>query len=709
MATKRESLFINRELSWLEFNRRILEQAQDSKTPLLERLRFQAIVSSNLDEFFMVRVGGLQMLANSASHATDPTGMTPAAQLDAIAVRTRTMVDDQYRCYLDELEPLLASTGIVRVPAAKLSGEQRAHALRVFEREIYPVLSPLAAGSTHDLPMLANRALHLGVRLRADPKSPDRPRCAVIPLSKAISRIVTLPSDGGYQFLFVEDLIAMCVDRFFPPETVLETVPFRITRNADLSVREDMAGDLLVEMEQVLQARKRGDCVRLEVAHGASGFMLTFLQKAFRVPKNFVFQLRGPIDLTALSILADMRGHGDLRYEPWPPQPSPALPAGRSIFSILANRDVLLYHPFQSFEPVLRLVNEAADDPDVIAIKQILYRTSRTSPIIAALARAAQKGKHVTALVELKARFDEARNIEWADELQDAGVQVVYGVKELKTHAKMLLVVRREPAGLRRYVHMGTGNYNESTAQLYCDASLLTSDDDIGADATMFFNAITGNSQPGQFRKIDMAPFTARERVVELIEGETERKRQGQRAFIKAKMNSLADPDVIRALYAASKAGVKIHLNVRGICCLRPGVPGLSENIAVTSIVDRFLEHARILHVCNGGKERVFMSTADWMPRNFDKRIEIVVPVDDAECRRHLIEILDTCLKDTAQAWRLRADGRYDRLAAASKRRVFRSQEAFYRQARDEVKLARQLRRTALEPYRPLVRKPQTR
>lgn len=700
MASGSARRFINRELSWLEFNQRILEQAQDESVPLLERLKFLTIVSSNLDEFFMVRVGGLQTLAARRSHKADPAGMTPQQQLTAIAERTARMAADQYACYTEHIEPALEEAGIQRKRAAELSLQQRDHVRVIFEQELYPLLSPFAVPSSADMPLLLNRALHLCVRLKPAEHS-KKPRYAVVPIPKRLSRLVTLPSEGGYQFMLVEDLVYTMLPHLFPGLSIAECVPFRITRNADMAVREDLAGDLLAEMTEVLEERKRSGCVRLEIDQSASAGLLSFLQKSLRVPKNTIYRVNGPIDFTGISQLSDLRGHRQLHYEPWSPEQSPEIARDKKIFDTLSVNSLLLFHPYESFDPVLRLLDEAADDPDVIAIKQILYRTSRNSPIIAALIRAAEKGKYVTALVELKARFDEARNIEWAQELQEAGVQVVYGVKGLKTHAKLLMVIRREPEGLKRYTHFGTGNYNEVTARLYSDISYLTNDTDLATDATMFFNAITGYSQPQRFRKIDMAPLTLRKSIIELINNEIERKKQGQKAYIRAKMNSLADPEIIKALYAASKAGVPVQLNIRGICCLRPGVEGQSDHITVVSIVDRLLEHARILQFCNGGKDQVYISTADWMPRNLDRRVELLVPVEDTQGKKKLQSILETCFKDTTNSWMLLQDGSYERRNAGRRKKGFRAQEAFHAEALKRTRQAAALQRTKFEVHRP--------
>lgn len=698
IADDRLPQYLNRELSWLEFNQRVLDEARDSTNPLLERLKFLAITGSNLDEFFMVRVGGLQLLAARKQQRRDPSGMTPQEQLEAIGQRTRRMIAEQYRCLLEELDPGLAAQGLLRQTPAGISHRQREAVERVFESEIFPVLSPIAVREPGELPLLINKTLNVCVRLLPVSEESE-PRFAVIPLGRSLTRFVTLPADRGYEYLLVEDVVAMLVERFFPGEAIAETAPFRITRNADIAVREDLAADLLESMKGILDARRLGDCVRLELSDRATPQTQQFLGRLFGADESEIYPAPGPLDLSAFMSLTDLAGFDQLKDEPWQPQPSPDVDPTVSMFQTLAQKDVLLCHPYQSFDPVVRLVEEAADDPDVLAIKQTLYRTSRNSPIVAALARAAQKGKYVTALVELKARFDEARNIEWAERLEQAGVQVLYGVKGLKTHAKICLIVRREPHGVQRYIHFGTGNYNETTARVYSDISFLTSNEELGADATTFFNAITGYSQPRRMLKLEMAPLGLRDYLLELIQSETERKRRGQKAAIDAKINALVDPAIIDALYAASQAGVTVRLNVRGICCLRPGVPGLSENIDVVSIVDRFLEHSRIIRFHHGGDDLTFISSADWMPRNLDGRVELLTPVENPPLRDRLIGILETYFKDTVKARRLLPDGSYEP-AGKGKRKKLRSQEALYREAQAAVKQAAQSRRTTFEPHR---------
>jgi polyphosphate kinase len=694
---KKEARFLNRELSWLEFNQRVLDEACATETPLLERLKFLAITGSNLDEFFMVRVGGLQILQEAGSTTRDPAGMTPTQQLLAIETRVSRMMADQYACF-EEIEAGLTEKGIHRVLPGQMNDRQRSAVEQVFLNEIFPILTPIAVTGRDDFPRLVNHTLNICVRLAAVEDSNASGRFAVIPFGRLGRRFLTLHSASGYAYSLVEDAVADFIGHFFPGETVEECVPFRMTLNADIAFRDDTASDLLADMENYLEARKTGDCVRLEISDGAGPAIRDFLQEALQANSETI-TLPGPIGLTDFMELTGLSGFEELKIPPWPPQASPEIDPTVKMFDVIAERDILLCHPFDSFDPVVRLVEEAAVDPDVLAIKQTLYRTSRTSPIVKALGEAAKQGKYVTVIVELKARFDEARNITWAKWLEQCGVQVIYGVKGLKTHAKICLIVRREPDGIRRYMHFGTGNYNEATARLYSDISLLTCNDELGADAISFLHAVTGYSQPQEFRKLQAAPIGLRERILEMIEAETKRRQQGQKAHIAAKVNSLVDPQVIESLYAASNAGVTIKLNVRGICCLRPGVPGLSENIEVISIVDRFLEHARIFYFYHGGDERVFISSADWMQRNLDRRIELLVPVDAAATRRRLISILDTYFRDNVKARRLLADGSYELPVPDGTERI-RSQEVLFIEAREAVRQAALAQRTTFEPHR---------
>lgn len=694
MSDNNPARFLNRELSWVEFNQRVLNQALDQSLPLLERLKFLAITGSNLDEFFMVRVGGLRLLVEQGLGGLDPAGMTPSEQLHAVIKRVHQMVRDQYSCFVD-IDKRLAEAGIRRLTPAELNARQADAIEQQFDSEVFSVLSPAAIRADAPFPLLANQMLHLAVQLAPAGDDPQ-PRFAVIPLGKALPRILWL---GGAAYILLEEVVLKCLGRFFPGETVVGGAVFRITRNADFTLRDDLAFDLVSGMEGILSARKHGACVRLEVASNIGAELLAFLKKSLQVRDEDVFPADGPLDLAGFFPLAETQGFDALRYEPWAPLRSPQIEPNANLFETIARGDILLYHPYESFDPVVQLIEAAAVDPSVLAIKQILYRTSRKSPIVAALARAAQRGKYVTAIVELKARFDEARNIEWAHNLEEAGVQVIYGVKGLKTHAKLCVIVRRESHGvIQRYVHFATGNYNEITSKLYSDAGLLTCNDELGSDAVMFFNAISGYSQPQRYRKIEAAPTGLRTKLLEMIEAETQYKKDGQEAFIDAKFNSLVDPEMINALYAASKEGVKIRLSIRGVCCLRPGVPGLSENITVTSIVDRFLEHARILHFHHGGDDRVFISSADWMPRNLDRRIELLVPVEEPALRDRLIKILGRNFEDNVKALKLMPDGRYDRVAS-KRRKPRRCQQELYDDVREVVRAAEEARQTVFEPH----------
>jgi polyphosphate kinase len=692
------SRYLNRELSWLEFNQGVLDEAHDPSVPVLERLKFLAISASNLDEFFMVRVGGLKLVEHQENMPADPAGMTVGEQLDAIATRVHSMTGDQYRCFLEELEPQLAQAGARRLSASDLNDRQKQVVDQFFNDEVASVLTPMAVDQGIEFPLLPHQMLHVAVRLSPS-EGEARSRFAIIPLGRSLGRFVTLPSDRGYCYILLEDVVAAEAQHFFPGEGVVHCAPFRITRNADITVRDDLVHDLLSEIEEVLDERKLGNCVRLEIAAQADAETVAFLRQALGVDEGEIYPLPGPLDLAGFMRLSDLQGFDNLKYEPWPPRISPDVDLGAGMFNVLARRDILLLHPYDSFEPVVRLLEEAAEDPDVLAIKQTLYRTSRNSPIVAALERAAERGKYVTAVIELRARFDEARNIEWARNLERAGVQVIYGVKGLKTHAKICIIVRREPYGIVRYVHFGTGNYNEITARLYSDVSLMTANEEFGSDAIAFFNAITGFSQPQRFRKIDAAPLGLRERIIEMIDAETDRQNHGQKARIIAKLNSLVDPEIIEALYRASNAGVEVKLNIRGVCCLRPGVPKLSEHISVVSIIDRFLEHSRILYFHHGGDRRVFISSADWMPRNLDRRVELLVPVEDHALKERLLLTLKTYFKDDVKSRRLLPDGGYKRLTPSTKRPPLRAQEVLYRRVCDAALMAEQSQRTVFEPH----------
>lgn len=697
--------FFNRELSWLAFNQRVLEEAKSPQNSLLERLNFLSITASNLDEFFMVRVGGLQLIRKAGRRQTDAAGLTPKMQLDAIQKRVRQMINEQYTCYKNELEPALSKGGIQRVAPEALNGEQEQVLARLFAEEIYPVITPVALRDESSCPAFQNLNLYMLVRLASETGDQEN-RYAVLPLGQPFGRFIVLPSENGHAFILIEDVIKKHLSRWFTGLTVLECTVFRVTRNADIAMREDEASDLLAGMESVLEERRWSDCVRIEMESSASRAAQQFLCTLLEAEPSDVFRIDGPLNLKDFMPLCRIEGFGGLKGKNWLPQLSPKIDRHLPMFDQIAEKNILLYHPYESFDPVIRLIEEAAKDPSVLAIKQVLYRTSSDSPIITALTEAAAAGKSVTALVELKARFDEARNINWAQRLEQAGVQVVYGVQGLKTHAKVCLIVRREPQGIVRYVHYGTGNYNDTTAKIYSDVSFMSRDDDLGADASAFFNAVCGYSQPTGLSKVFMAPLQIRDRLVELIDGEIERSRQGHKALILLKMNSLVDEALIEKLYEASRAGVRIRLNVRGICCLRPGVRGLSKNITVTSIVGRYLEHARIFYFYRGGDEKVFISSADWMPRNLDRRVELMIPVEDRSSSRRLIEIIKTHCDDTVKSWTLLSDGTYVCTASLpGKKKPVNSQQFFYEQARRAVREADQTVRTTLRPHRPVAQK----
>ena len=696
--------YLNRELSWLEFNQRVLNEALREDLPLLERLKFLAITASNLDEFFQVRVGGLALMRRSGRKTPDPSGMSPTQQLAAIRRRVAQMAADQYALLNKELLPKLADAGITPLRFADLTGAQADLVTAAFEDNVFPLLTPLAIGldeAGEPEPVLVP-ALQLVVACRLIDGVTGAVRFALIPIPETVNRRVTVSQrDGRHSFVWIEDVVAGRAGDLFPGEEVDATCCFRVTRNGDIAVQEDDAIDLAGEMEEVLTARRSSDTVRLELARHAPRDLARLIQSITGSSTQELFRANGPLALASLMDLAFLPGFDDLRAEDWPAQPSPAIAPGESMFEAIASGDILLHHPYESFEPVLRLIEEAAADPDVIAIKQVLYRTARQSRIIDALIKAAENGKHVTALVELKARFDEARNLHRADELQRAGAQIVYGVKGLKTHAKICVIVRREHGSLRRYVHLGTGNYNEATAKLYTDLSYLTCQPEYGHDASLFFNAVTGRSKLLRFQKLVPAPTAMKPRLLDLIAGETERAKQGLPARILAKVNSLQDPDIIKALYKASQAGVEVRLNIRGICCLKPGDPRWSKNIEVVSIIDRFLEHARLFHFHSGGDGEVFIASADWMGRNLERRIELMIPIEDNAIKRRLTRILEAFFQDNTQASKLLPNGSSQRLVRAKGQRPFRVQAHFYEQAKKAAKAREHERSMTFEPHVP--------
>jgi polyphosphate kinase len=670
------ALFINRELSWLEFNGRVLEEARDPGVPLLERLKFLTIVASNLDEFFMVRVAGLKQQMSGHVSETPPDGLTAAQQLAAISARTHAMIGEQYRLWRSEIGPGLEQAGVRLVRPGQLTTEQKATFLSYFSREVWPVLTPLAVDPGHPFPILRNRSLNLAILLHKERERVARRETiiAVVQVPSVLARVMEVPAvpagagaaatEGGapaarFSFMLLEDLIGMQAGELFPGFRVVGCSAFRVTRNFDLSIDEDEADDLVKTIQKELRRRERGSAVRLEIAHDSPPEVVNFLRTALRLENDDVYLIDGPLHLADLAPIYARDDLREFKDEPFSPQIVPPLQEYDDIFRVIAQRDILLQHPYESFEDVVEFISEAASDPNVLAIKQTLYRTSADSPIVRALIRAAENGKQVTAVVELKARFDEAPNIQWARTLEDAGVHVVYGLMGLKTHCKVALVVRREGQHIKRYVHLSTGNYNPSTARIYGDLSYFTARDAYADDAGALFNLLTGYSSPPSWKRFEVAPLGLHERILALIEREAA---LGTRGRIVAKMNALVDAAVIKALYRASQAGVSIDLIVRGICCLRPGVPGTSDNIRVVSVVDRFLEHARIFYFDNGGKREVYLSSADWMPRNFVRRVEVMFPIDDEGLRDRVVdEILGLTLADNVKARRLLADGTYVR------------------------------------------------
>jgi polyphosphate kinase len=690
--------YINRELSWLEFNQRVLDQATRSDLPLLERVKFLAITASNLDEFFMVRVGGLQMLRRSGSRVKDLSGLTPVRQLQQIHKRVGRMIDSQYELWQKEILPLMEIEQVSPVLMEDVTDVQRMALEQYYLNQVFPLLTPLDV-EADEAPLLPSLKLMMGVELR-DLETKER-RVCVVAVPDSLPRRIVIPETDQERYVLSEELIRFFIGGVFPGEEVVGTAVFRVTRNGDIAVQEEDALDLADEMEEVLVARTLSECVRLEIEDSAAPLLATRIREIVQASPADTYLLGGPLMLSDFMEMAFAPGNDQLKVDQWTPQASPAVDPALSIFDNIANGDILLNHPYESFEPVLRLVEEAADDPDVIAIKQVLYRTAKKSRIVAALKKAAENGKQVTALVELKARFDEARNLEKAEELQRAGVQVVYGVKGLKTHAKICLVVRREAGSLKRYCHFGTGNYNETTAKIYTDISFLTCDPVLGADASQFFNSVTGRTKLMRFREIFPSPRMMKERLIELIDSEAERARQGEAASVLAKMNSLQDKEIIDALYRAADAGVEIRLNVRGICCLKTGERGQGKPIHVVSIIDRYLEHARIFQFAHGGSPLVFIASADWMTRNLDKRVELMIPIHSPKLKRRLRSILDACLKDNEQASEILPDGTSEPVKKSKTAKPFRMQLALTKEARRVAKDKERERLQTLEPHVP--------
>jgi polyphosphate kinase len=659
------ALYFNRELSWLDFNQRVLELAEDPSVPLLERVRFCAIYASNLDEFFMVRVAGLFDQLDAGIDARGPDGLAPSGQIDAIQARVLELDARLHSCFDGILRPGLDEQGIRIVSLETASDSERREIDSRFHEQVFPALTPLVVGLGRPFPYISNLSLSLGVLLR-DPESGAEIIARVKVPKELLGRFLRIGEDESV-FVPLEEAIAANLDALFPGTEVIDHGYFRVTRDADFTV-SDEADDLLQAVQDELRRRRFGEVVRLEVAAGMNSKLRAQLIDALRLEDREVYDVDGLIDLADLTNVAAVPGRAELRYEPWTPVTQARLRGEDDepvdIFAAIRQGDILVHHPYDSFaSSVERFVDQAVADPDVLAIKQTVYRTSDDSPLVPALIRASERGKQAVCMVELKARFDEAANIHWAKSLEEAGVHVVYGIPGLKTHVKAVLVARREGDRVREYVHIGTGNYNPTTARLYTDLGLFTADPEIGADVAEMFNFLTGYGRPAEYRKVLVSPTTMRQRIVEEIEATVEAHRRGEPARIALKMNALVDAGCIQALYEASRAGVRVDLNVRGVCCLRPGVPGVSENVRVVSIVGRFLEHSRIYAFRRGEETRVLTGSADLMPRNLDSRVELVAPIEDEALRAELLDVLERCFADNANAWELGADGVWTRLS----------------------------------------------
>ncbi len=690
-----EPRYLSRALTWLGFNGRVLEEAQDATLPVLERARFLGIFFSNLDEFFMIRVSGLSEAVEAGVDRAATGEESIAAVLAQVRQRSHGLVRVAYATYQREIVPALEASGVQFLGEEDLEPKERAFLDRLFAREILPILTPAAVEPGLPFPHVTNFALCFAVRLA---RVEAEERFALVQLPRQYTRWIQVGSKGGFRFALLEDVVRRHLADLFPGHEIRDTALFRVTRDADFATDDQEEEDLVEAVKNLLKQRRSGDPVRLEIETKTSTEIADRLIAAFELDPSSVYRVPGPLDLRYLIELARVPSLPAPRVAPWPPQPVPEVPPGVALWDAIAERDFLLVHPYETFEPVLRLLKLASEDPSVLAIKQVLYRTAPNSEVIRALESAAENGKQVTALLELQARFDEERNANWARRLEDAGVQVLYGLAGLKTHAKALLIVRRGAGGIERYAHVGTGNYNERTVLDYSDLSLLTSNEDLCADLTAFFNVVTGYSEPLPWRMISMAPLGLRRRFLDLIRREIEKTTAEEPGQIRAKMNALVDKPIIDALYEASAAGVKILLNVRGSCVLRPGVKGLSENIRVVSIVDRFLEHSRIFEFRNGGDMEVFLGSADWMPRNLDRRVELVFPISDPLLRARLAHILDVLFADNVKARELRSDGMLVKRARG--RRPIRAQEIFWDEAHARTEGRGEGDRSAFVPLR---------
>ncbi len=691
------SLYLNRELSWLEFNERVLEEAQDKTNPILERLKFLAITASNMDEFFMVRVSNLMDQEEAEVKIKDASGLTPIEQLAEISKKVHKIVYKQYNCLNRSILTQLGKHGIFICEYSDLQKEQKEYVYNYFRHTIYPILTPMAIDQGRPFPFLANRSLNLIVSL----DNTDDELFAVIQVPSVIPRYIELPlnQEGKRQIILLEDIIKEFCQEVFTGYKVSESYAFRITRNFDLEIDEEDTDDLLFEIERSIKKRKWGEPVRLEIEKNMSPELKNFLEEALEIGERDIYEISGPLDLTLFFQISGLKGCDHLRNKPLVPQPATGF-INKDIFEAIKEDDILVNHPYESFDCVLDFVRRAAIDPKVLAIKQTLYRVSGDSPIVNALIQAAENGKQVTVLVELKARFDEENNILWAKKLEKSGCHVVYGLVGLKTHCKICLVVRKEEDGILRYVHLGTGNYNDSTAKIYTDHGLFTCKETFGRDISGLLNVLTGYSRNLSWNKIAVAPTSLRSTFLKLIETETENAALGRPSGIIAKMNSLVDTGIIQALYKASMAGVEIKLIVRGICCLKSGVPGISENITVVSIVDRFLEHSRIFYFENNNDPKVFLSSADWMPRNLDRRVEVAFPIDDQNLKERLIETLRITLSDTVKLRVQNPDGTYSRVDKRGKEHLH-SQLKFYELACERYSEALEV--PVSEKFRPIL------
>lgn len=679
-------IFFNRELSWLSFNSRVLEEVEDTGTPLAERAKFMAIVTNNLDEFFMVRVASLKNAIAQGDATPDSAGLSPAQQLAVVKEMAALQLKRLHEISERDVLPSLSGIGIRILDFSDLDVTLRAGVVRFFKDEVLPVITPLGIDAARPFPMLPSLSINLAVLLEPDPeKQGGEPRLGVVPVPAALPRLVRVPgADSTYVRL--ETVVLAQLATLFPGQAVRDVAAFRVLRDAELDIDDEGGGDdFLSQVEDEVRGRRRSQVVRLDIDAKVTEPLLSQLVSRFPGAEPLVYRIGGPLDLRLFFQIVDLPVLNSYRDPRQRPQLSLIPADSADLFAVLSRRDVLLHHPYESFETVLDFVKQAAADPQVLAIKQTLYRPASDSEVVKALVAAAESGKQVTVVVELTARFDEASNIRWARRLEDAGAHVIYGIRGLKTHAKATLVVRREPQGMRRYVHLSTGNYNEKTSKLYTDIGLLSSDETLGRDLSAFFNAITGFSDPPSMQCLTMAPMALRIRILSMIDRERRRAEEGQPGLIRAKMNALVDEDIIRALYAASKAGVKIRLNVRGICCLRPGLKGVSENIEVVSIIDRYLEHSRIYHFCNGGDQEYYIASADWMPRNLDRRIELMTRIMSKEATERLSIMLDWLFEDNQKARVLAPDGMYHRRKPGKGEDPSRVQVRLYEEAKSRA------------------------